>query len=325
MKTYSLLIALSLIACKNPIKNEIDADTDYLSMNNSIKEKVIGNTEKIVNSKEDLIGYWRGAFKKTEKKDNEIDYVSEDEIFVSSKYRARQSRELLLAIRSIQNNVLDGYVYTYGTIRNVKGVLKQEKDSYVMELTEKKVFYGSFKYKFTIKLGTNSLWGTLGNINEKGNSKFDFTSTLQKSNFKYNPDSTLEYLFVDWEKSGKVKEYYEYTDSLGKAIKEDYEREGSYATTDTILKLNPSKELFRKELVENLSKGDLYILRNLIYAKHGFRFKNLSLEKYFLGHEWYLPVSENVDKELTAIEKKNSDLLKRYERNAKEYYQVFGR
>jgi hypothetical protein len=38
-----------------------------------------------------------------------------------------------------------------------------------------------------------------------------------------------------------------------------------------------------------------------------------------------MPVSLNVENELTEIEKKNIDLLKRYENHADKYYDEFGR
>ena len=37
----------------------------------------------------------------------------------------------------------------------------------------------------------------------------------------------------------------------------------------------------KKELVENLSKGDVFILRNLIFARHGFAFRDQNLRSFF--------------------------------------------
>ena len=46
---------------------------------------------------------------------------------------------------------------------------------------------------------------------------------------------------------------------------------------------------------------------------------------YFEQFDWYMPVFGDVKDELTEIEKKNIDLLLRYEQNAEEYYDNFGR
>jgi pyridoxine 5'-phosphate synthase PdxJ len=73
-------------------------------------------------------------------------------------------------------------------------------------------------------------------------------------------------------------------------------------------------------------KGDLEVLRNSIYARHGYSFRNRKMRYIFDNYtEWYMPVSLNVEKELTEIEKKNIDLLKRYENHAAKYYDEFGR
>jgi hypothetical protein len=45
----------------------------------------------------------------------------------------------------------------------------------------------------------------------------------------------------------------------------------------------------------------------------------------FDHEDWYVPVSTDVRNDLTAIEKKNEALIKRYEKYAAEYYDDFGR
>lgn len=67
------------------------------------------------------------------------------------------------------------------------------------------------------------------------------------------------------------------------------------------------------------------MLRNLVFARHGYTFKNKPLRYFFDMQEWYIPVKSDVKNELTSIEKKNIALLLRYEQNATEYYDVFGR
>ncbi|MFN5849409.1 MAG: YARHG domain-containing protein, partial [Chitinophagales bacterium] len=64
---------------------------------------------------------------------------------------------------------------------------------------------------------------------------------------------------------------------------------------------------------------------NMIYARHGYSFKNRPLRVFFDAQEWYIPVHTDIKKDLTEIEKKNIQLLLKYEKNAKEYYDYFGR
>jgi hypothetical protein len=49
------------------------------------------------------------------------------------------------------------------------------------------------------------------------------------------------------------------------------------------------------------------------------------LRAYFDKQRWYIPISADVKNDFTEIEKKNIELLLRFEKNAKEYYDEFGR
>lgn len=88
---------------------------------------------------------------------------------------------------------------------------------------------------------------------------------------------------------------------------------------------NISLELLTEEDVENQSKQRLRILRNIIYARHGYSFKNKDVREFFESYDWYVPFSTDVRSELTDIEKTNIALIKRYETYAEDYYDDFGR
>ncbi len=77
--------------------------------------------------------------------------------------------------------------------------------------------------------------------------------------------------------------------------------------------------------VENLTKHDITIMRNEIYARHGYCFKNKDMRNYFDGEEWYMPMTIDIRNNLSPIEKENEVLLKRYEKYAQDYYDDYGR
>lgn len=74
-----------------------------------------------------------------------------------------------------------------------------------------------------------------------------------------------------------------------------------------------SDKLLTADDVNNLSGWDLKIMRNEIYARHGYIFKTEEMKSYFSYEKWYVPKYEKVDDMLTDVEKKNIELIKRYE------------
>ena len=65
--------------------------------------------------------------------------------------------------------------------------------------------------------------------------------------------------------------------------------------------------------ISGLSTEELRILRNWIFAKHGYIFHSEDLQEYFGAKDWYTPVSTNVTAELTDVERRNVAFIKRYE------------
>jgi len=95
--------------------------------------------------------------------------------------------------------------------------------------------------------------------------------------------------------------------------------------TKDVMAFNASNTLLKKENVENMYKGDLQVMRNSIYARHGYSFKTRKMRYVFDQIDWYTPVSTDVRDDLTDLEKKNIALIKRYEGHAEAYYDSFGR
>lgn len=175
------------------------------------------------------------------------------------------------------------------------------------------------EFKFTISEDKlTGKWTAYKNIDIK-NRKYELTKKV----FAYNPDIMLE----------QVKEYVDWNTFTEKKTLEEYD-EGEFeewitkefaSATKLIYTINASNTLLKKNDVENLKKGDLTIIRNTIYARHGYSFKNRPLRVFFDAQSWYIPVHTDIKSEFTEIEKENIKLLLRYEKNAIEYYDYFGR
>jgi hypothetical protein len=63
----------------------------------------------------------------------------------------------------------------------------------------------------------------------------------------------------------------------------------------------------------NLSKFELKIMRNEIFARHGYIFKTEEMKQYFQNQFWYKPRFSDVNDFLSKIEKVNISLIKDYE------------
>ena len=77
--------------------------------------------------------------------------------------------------------------------------------------------------------------------------------------------------------------------------------------------------------VSNMLAAELRVMRNEMYARHGYSFKLKDMQQYFDQQAWYMPVSTDVTGQLTKVEQKNETLIKRYEGYGGAHYDVFGR
>jgi hypothetical protein len=69
-------------------------------------------------------------------------------------------------------------------------------------------------------------------------------------------------------------------------------------------------ELFQEtpitpELLRGLGLYELRLLRNEVYARHGKRFRTAWIQDHFLNEEWYKPLSDYREPELSTVEQKN--------------------
>jgi YARHG domain len=77
--------------------------------------------------------------------------------------------------------------------------------------------------------------------------------------------------------------------------------------------------------VENLGKNELSMMRNEIFARHGFCFSRKEMRQRFENEDWYVPDTVDIRGRLTDIEKTNIAMIKRYEKYAVEYGDEYGR
>ena len=64
--------------------------------------------------------------------------------------------------------------------------------------------------------------------------------------------------------------------------------------------------------ISDLTDEQIDLLRNYIYAKHGYIFKTEFYRRYFSQFRWYRPRYRNVDNMLNKYERKNVLFLRQY-------------
>jgi hypothetical protein len=74
-----------------------------------------------------------------------------------------------------------------------------------------------------------------------------------------------------------------------------------------------SREGVPIELLRRLTKDDLILMRNEIYASYGYRFKEKKLKAYFGEQEWYEGKLDNVEDKLNRDEKYNIENINEVE------------
>lgn len=78
-----------------------------------------------------------------------------------------------------------------------------------------------------------------------------------------------------------------------------------------------TNDLTNAELSEK-NADELRIMRNEIFARHGYIFKSEELKEYFTSKEWYEPLHQDVTDLLTESDKKNIELIVEREKWIKE-------
>jgi hypothetical protein len=314
MKLFYSLICISFftISCKEAIKNDVKFVAEQSFEEIQFVEPKVSNS-LVVNSKEDLLGYWVGDFKA------DISEEKKDSIYQENNYNLL-NRKITFSIDEIKGDSIFGHSITAGNISLFKGVVFQNKSKFVIKADEFKKSKYDGLFEMNIIKNDSLLIGNWEAYNPKEIKVVTRKYNLQKKIFTYNPNNKVDEIFINDDKFKTSK----YKDTIdGEAIESEFEE--YFTNTEKLYEKNASVELLEKDFVSNLSKADIFILRNSIFARHGFAFRDKQLRMYFEQFNWYMPVFGDVKDELTEIEKKNIDLLLRYEKNAEEYYDTFGR
>lgn len=218
------------------------------------------------------------------------------------------ANKITVCIDSLTDEQIFGHTVVAGNARPFTGSWKKTDDSVTVSAQEPGDDKYDGRFQFVVNNRLHTLKGTWKNLRQ------DITVTgrsyeLQQKSFHYDPYLMLpesissDYLFDPNDNSDKEE-----------------------PVSEAVLKLNPSIALLKASDVENLYKADLEVLRNSIYARHGYSFKNPRMRILFdTGVDWYMPLATDVTSELTEVEKKNIALIKRYEKHAEKYYEEFGR
>ena len=104
---------------------------------------------------------------------------------------------------------------------------------------------------------------------------------LQKMNYKYDKETKLPN-DIPW------NELYDPANYGENISAEEY-------LTDDVLLFNASNTALKKGDIENMYKGDLEIIRNSIYARHGYSFKNRKMRYVFDRIDWYSVITILLD------------------------------
>ena len=100
-------------------------------------------------------------------------------------------------------------------------------------------------------------------------------------------------------------------------LNEDKKMKENENILDEIIEIVSNRKLSKDDL-RDLLPPSIRILRNSIYAKHGYIFKDTTLKDYFNKRTWYSEKTNDmnkISKEFNEIERYNINFIKQYENN----------
>lgn len=300
--TFASLLIITLASCK---KEGTATKTS--------KDSLITKKDSVVVPEvhQEFYGIYTGEFSGKEMMhDSEVD---ED-------YEGINIKRLSLKINKITKDSVYGQSIVNGTQRPFRGIFNENSNSFTLDEPGNDKTDG----RFEIKLNNDSITGKWTAFNKSAVKAATKNLKLIKKEFVYNPNFMLDENseLIDWENPRDFKE--KYTDEeTGKT--ETYTSSKNRIASDAVFKINASKQKLSEKDLKNLRKLDMEIIKNSVFARHGYSFKKQTYRNFFEQTDWYIPVSNNVDNQLSPMEKENVALLNRFIKYAEDKYDSFGR
>ena len=301
-KIVLFVMSLALFSCKKEEKKEV--------------EKVVKEEIKTPEIHKELYGIYTGDFFMEDSQKNIDQYPNAD----------FEYKKISIKLTKITKDSVYGYNVVNGNQRKLRGFFNENSSKFILDEDGNAKSDG----RFELVLKKDSLSGTWLAYQKQNVKSPEKKVLLKRREFAYNPNFMLEKSQiaemdyenpVDWEQ-GKTK-INSYVDDEGNT--QTYEDTVYRSATDAVYKINASKEKLTEKRIKNLRRLDLEIIKNAIYARHGYSFKKQTYRNFFEYTDWYVPVSNNVDAELTPLEKENIVLLSRFTKYAEDHYDTFGR
>ena len=302
MKNLTLLSMVLLATTVTNCKNEKKTTEDSKFEENQVVE--------IPDIHQELYGVYTGEFSGNYK-------VTTDD----SEYEDFESKRLSLKINRITKDSVWGQSIVNGNQRPFQGVFNDKTNHFVLDEPGSDKTDGRFEVNLTADSLTGK-WVAFDKSKVKASTK---TVKLIKKTFVYNPNFMLDPEntdLVDWTTSKEVKNSYK---DEGTGNTETYSNSLNRSGTEAIFQINGSKKSLTEKELKNLRKLDLEIIKNAIYARHGYSFKKQTFRSFFEQTDWYIPVSNDVEQDLTPMEKSNIKMLSRFIVYAEDKYDSFGR
>lgn len=147
-------------------------------------------------------------------------------------------------------------------------------------------------------------FGTPLNVDELGG-RDDCPKEIYEISFKYEHYVSRQSEFV-------LGDYFHadrYIDTTKKACDFEYEEQ----VVDGDYKIASCRLLTAND-IDHLNKSELRLMRNEIFARYGYLFKDIKLQAHFSKMHWYIPIGKDVNKYLTQLEKDNIELIQEFEK-----------
>ena len=302
--TVCLILSAFLSSCTKLIKNEfVVLESEKATFTQLPHFEVESNSNQIVITPNDLIGFWVGTFNAT----NEYKNIALND---AGQLAWHTEDKITIAIESIKNNNVKGFTVIAGLTNKFTGTLQDNVDNFVLQIKQNGKDFGIGEFLLSIDKNEDYLQGEWIALNQIEIPKR--VCRFEKKTFTYDPNVVFSPTKKDM------------TDSLFSSLvsmPDDYSEiyEAITMPSELIFTSNPSKVKLSEDDVSGLSIGSIILLRNTIFARHGYAFKKRPLRIFFEDQNWYIPISSNPKQGLTPVEKHNIKMLDRYEKNYREY------